>query len=168
MRAEHVADAEHARAGGLRDSTASIVSAVSPDCDIAMASVSRIDRTGRRSETRWPTPSRRAAAQRAEQIHADHAGEVGGAAAGDRDLGHRAQQSPSSSSSSEERCTSLASSMRPAKVSFTTLRLDEDLLEHEVLEAGLFGGTRVPHHLRDLALDGPALEVGQLVASTVR
>ena len=39
MRADDVADAEDRRAGGLRDRQASIVSAVSPDCDIAIVSV---------------------------------------------------------------------------------------------------------------------------------
>jgi len=46
-------------------------------------------------------------------------------------------------------------------------RLDEHLLEHEMLEAVFFGGGRVPHHLGDLALDRVPDEIGQLVAILV-
>jgi len=43
-------------------------------------------------------------------------------------------------------------------------RLDEHLLEHEMLEAVFFGRTRIPHNLRDFTFDRVAVEIGERVA----
>ena len=91
MRADDVADADDRRAGLAGD-------------------LDRLDRVGRLAGLRHRDRQRarvhrpvavaklrgelhldRNLAQRAHQVHADHAGVVGGAAAGDRDLRHRAQ-----------------------------------------------------------------------------
>ena len=71
--------------------TASIVSAVSPDCDIAIVSVRGSMRAIAVAKFRGQLHLDRNLAQRAHQVHADHPGMIGGAAAGNRDLRHRAQ-----------------------------------------------------------------------------
>ena len=43
-------------------------------------------------------------------------------------------------------------------------RLLENFLEHEMLEAALFRHDRVPGHVLHLALDGLAVEIGELHA----
>ena len=56
----------------------------------------------------------------------------------------------------------LSSDARPSTVSLTAHRLLEDLLEHEVLVAGLLGHDRIPRHPRALLRDRAAGVVGEL------
>ncbi len=163
MRAEHVADAEHGRPGGQRH-------------------LDRFDRIGRLAGLRHGDRQRARIehavavtklagqfhldgqlAQRAQQIHADHAGVERRAAARDRNLGHRAQQALIDLDlGGELRIARLVDAS--GKRFLHDVGLDEHFLQHEMLEAVLLCRTRVPHHLGDLALDRNAVEVGQVIA----
>ncbi len=71
--------------------TASIVSAVSPDCDIAIVKRARVEHAVAVTEFAGQFHLDGQLAQRAQQIHADHAGVERGPAAGNRNLRDRAQ-----------------------------------------------------------------------------
>ena len=82
-------------------------------------------------------------AQRAHQVHPDHPGVVGGTAAGDRDLGHRAQHDLFDLQLGGELHVERLVDP-PGQRLLDDVRLLEDLLEHEVLEAALLGRARRP------------------------
>ena len=101
--------------------------------------------------------------ERTQQVHADEARVVGAAATGDRDLADAAQEVARD-------LAQFATDVHVAAFVYTSgqrllddVGLLEDLLEHEMLEAALLGGTGIPHHLDRLALDVIAVVVGQAI-----
>ena len=89
-----------------------------------------------------------------------------GAAAGNRDLRHRAQQRfVDVQFGGELRIAGFVDAAGERLLHDT--RLHEHLLEHEMFEAVLFSRGRVPHHLRHFALDGVSEEIGKRVAAAL-
>ena len=88
---------------------------------------------------------------------------IGRAAAGDRDLRHRAQHDLFDLQFRAELDVARLVDA-PAERFLDDVRLLEDLLEHEVLEAALLGRRSLPGDLPHFALDRFAVERGERVA----